>query len=594
MSDRLAVMAGGKVEQLGAPRDVYEHPETAFVADFLGVSNLMRARVLGDRRVDVGGVTLSAAQGDASAAGVVRLTIRPERVRIEPPATQGENRVPATIERFVYLGSTTQVFVALPGGDRVQALVANSGDVEEYDVGAAVTAHLPADALRILADDEPVTGVTDVVVVGAGLAGLAAARDLAARRRGRPRARGARPGRRPRRAGLRRRRAARAARRRARRAGAHGVPRARRGARPHARLDVHVRRGRDDLRPRRGRPPLGGRLPVRDGGGARRLRARRAALRRARRHRRSRRSRGRIRTRPASTTSSWAGWLRSVDALPSTVRAVEAGALALAAGSSERTSLLSELRKAAAVGDDGFYSYDLWESLQVAEGSAEVALRMAAELGDRVRLGAVVTAISVSSSGCRVTLDDGEEVRGGGGRVRAAGQRPPRRSRSTGSRRSGSPRCARSARRRRRRSSRSTTARSGRTSARTASPRASSCSDRRGRSARASSPGSCRPSASPGSRRPPRSTVWARCYAELERMYGPEAEQAATTRSCGCGRPIRSRAATRRTGGRATCCASARCTARTTRRSTCADRTSGSPATWRARCARVAPPPPRR
>jgi len=84
----------------------------------------------------------------------VRLTIRPERVRIEPPATSGENRVPATIERFVYLGSTTQVFVALPGGDRVQALIANSGDVDEYDVGAAVTAYLPADALRILADDE--------------------------------------------------------------------------------------------------------------------------------------------------------------------------------------------------------------------------------------------------------------------------------------------------------------------------------------------------------------------------------------------------------------------------------------------------------
>ena len=156
MSDRLAVMAGGKVEQLGVPRDVYEHPETAFVADFLGVSNLMRGRVVDGRHVDVGGVTLSAAQGEAR-PGVVRLTIRPERVRIEPPATPGENRVQATIERFVYLGSTTQVFVALPGGDRVQALVANSGDVDEYDVGAAVTAHLPADALRILADDEPVT-----------------------------------------------------------------------------------------------------------------------------------------------------------------------------------------------------------------------------------------------------------------------------------------------------------------------------------------------------------------------------------------------------------------------------------------------------
>jgi monoamine oxidase len=108
---------------------------------------------------------------------------------------------------------------------------------------------------------------------------------------------------------------------------------------------------------------------------------------------------------------SWAGWMRSVDALPSTLRAVEAGALALAAGSSERTSLLSELRKAAAVGDDGFYSYELWECFQVAEGSAEVALRMGAELGERVRHGAVATAISVSSGGCRVTLGSGEEVR---------------------------------------------------------------------------------------------------------------------------------------------------------------------------------------
>jgi spermidine/putrescine transport system ATP-binding protein len=153
MSDRLAVMAGGKIEQLGTPREVYENPETAFVADFLGVSNLMRARVVEGRNVDVGGVVLSAEHGEAQ-AGVVRLTIRPERVRIEPPTTEGDNRVPATIERFVYLGSTTQVFVVLPGGDRVQALVANSGDVEEYDVGAAVTAHLPADALRILADDE--------------------------------------------------------------------------------------------------------------------------------------------------------------------------------------------------------------------------------------------------------------------------------------------------------------------------------------------------------------------------------------------------------------------------------------------------------
>jgi spermidine/putrescine transport system ATP-binding protein len=153
MSDRLAVMLNGRVEQLGTPRDVYERPETAFVADFIGVSNLMRGRWLGPGRVEVSGIELEVT-GDSGGSGVARLAIRPERVRIESAGVTGENRVPATIERFVYLGSTTQVFVALPEGDRLQALVANAQDVEEYDVGEMVTAHLPQEALRILANED--------------------------------------------------------------------------------------------------------------------------------------------------------------------------------------------------------------------------------------------------------------------------------------------------------------------------------------------------------------------------------------------------------------------------------------------------------
>jgi spermidine/putrescine transport system ATP-binding protein len=154
MSDRLAVMVNGRVEQLGTPRDVYERPETAFVADFIGVSNLMRGHWLGPGRVEVAGVQLAVAASGGQTSAVARLAIRPERVRIEPPGDARGNRVPATIERFVYLGSTTQVFVVLPGGDRLQALVANAQDVEEYDVGASVVAHLPPDALRILANEE--------------------------------------------------------------------------------------------------------------------------------------------------------------------------------------------------------------------------------------------------------------------------------------------------------------------------------------------------------------------------------------------------------------------------------------------------------
>ncbi|MFY9579713.1 MAG: NAD(P)/FAD-dependent oxidoreductase [Gaiellaceae bacterium] len=104
-------------------------------------------------------------------------------------------------------------------------------------------------------------------------------------------------------------------------------------------------------------------------------------------------------------------WLRSVQALPSTIRRLEVAALALAGGSIERTSLLAELRKAAAVGDRTFYSYALWESHQVAEGSAEVAQRMARDLAERIRLRAAVRRIDVAPTACNVVLEDGERVR---------------------------------------------------------------------------------------------------------------------------------------------------------------------------------------
>jgi monoamine oxidase/putrescine oxidase len=104
------------------------------------------------------------------------------------------------------------------------------------------------------------------------------------------------------------------------------------------------------------------------------------------------------------------GWLRSVDALPAVVRALEVSSLYLAGGSIEFTSFLAKLRKAAAVGDPGFYTEAIWESHRVAEGSAEVALRMAAELDGRVRLGAEVTSVVAGAGGCSVSLTTGEKL----------------------------------------------------------------------------------------------------------------------------------------------------------------------------------------
>lgn len=101
-------------------------------------------------------------------------------------------------------------------------------------------------------------------------------------------------------------------------------------------------------------------------------------------------------------------WLREQGATPAVVRARELAMLALAAESVERTSLLSDLRKEAAVGGHGFYDYETWECLRVREGSATVALRMAEELGDRVRFGAPVTHVRVDGQRAQVTLATGE------------------------------------------------------------------------------------------------------------------------------------------------------------------------------------------
>jgi ABC-type Fe3+/spermidine/putrescine transport system ATPase subunit len=154
MSDRVAVMNGGRIEQAGSPREIYEQPETEFVADFLGVSNLMPGTAGGDGRVTVEGVTLEARQGDTRATGDVRLTIRPERVEIETAEAAGVNRLDATVSELVFLGSTTQVIVRTAGGATLQALLANTGTEPPFGRGDRVAAHLPPDALRVLAASE--------------------------------------------------------------------------------------------------------------------------------------------------------------------------------------------------------------------------------------------------------------------------------------------------------------------------------------------------------------------------------------------------------------------------------------------------------
>jgi spermidine/putrescine transport system ATP-binding protein len=164
MSDRVAVMSAGRIEQVGTPAEVYESPATVFVADFLGVSNLMDAVVEPDPThplthprthpehctVAVGDFRLHAGAGDLAASGPVKVVARPERVQLLEHGAERGNCLPGMVERTVYVGASVQVMVRLATGAQLQASIANTGDADSYQQGTPVAVHIPADALRIL------------------------------------------------------------------------------------------------------------------------------------------------------------------------------------------------------------------------------------------------------------------------------------------------------------------------------------------------------------------------------------------------------------------------------------------------------------
>jgi spermidine/putrescine transport system ATP-binding protein len=154
MSDRLAVMSEGKIEQIGPPKQVYEEPRSVYVADFLGVSNLMDAVAEGGNgarscRLRLGESVLDSAVGDIGARGPVKVVIRPERVLVEEREASVSNAVPGMVERVVYVGPVIQMIVRLAPGESIQAMVPNRGE-GQFAQGTPVMVCMPPDALRIL------------------------------------------------------------------------------------------------------------------------------------------------------------------------------------------------------------------------------------------------------------------------------------------------------------------------------------------------------------------------------------------------------------------------------------------------------------
>jgi spermidine/putrescine transport system ATP-binding protein len=167
MSDRLAVMNHGRIVQVGTPRDVYEEPADTYVADFLGAANLMKVSVTAPGTVKLDDWVLTSSRCGEGLSGTAHAVIRPERVRVEEHGSAGPNRIPALVERVMYLGAGSQVMLRLASGGQLQALIQNDNDAVPLAPGTPVHCYLPPDALRVLTNpgsdavpapaDEPLT-----------------------------------------------------------------------------------------------------------------------------------------------------------------------------------------------------------------------------------------------------------------------------------------------------------------------------------------------------------------------------------------------------------------------------------------------------
>ena len=122
MSDRIAIMNAGRIEQYGTPRDIYRHPSSIFVSDFVGATNLFRGSIsqVSDGEVtlqtEVGTLSLNRSEPGLQPGQRVALSVRPEAIRLAPGASEaGGNRITGTIAEIVYQGSSLRLRAVVQG-----------------------------------------------------------------------------------------------------------------------------------------------------------------------------------------------------------------------------------------------------------------------------------------------------------------------------------------------------------------------------------------------------------------------------------------------------------------------------------------------
>ena len=151
MSDRVAVMRDGVIEQLGAPREIYERPATEFVATFLGASNLIDAVALGPdgdgTLAETGSGRFRVATSGLSPGERLRLAVRPERVRIGPSSEPG---LPATVREVVYRGAAVHLLLESRGAALMAYVQNDSTLATSWSPGEEVSVSFAPESVVVL------------------------------------------------------------------------------------------------------------------------------------------------------------------------------------------------------------------------------------------------------------------------------------------------------------------------------------------------------------------------------------------------------------------------------------------------------------
>jgi ABC-type Fe3+/spermidine/putrescine transport system ATPase subunit len=145
LSDRIAILNQGRIVQVGAPLEVYEHPLNRFAAGFLGVANFLEGRVAavagGEARIDLAlGGQAVAGGGGMQAGAPVLIALRPEKVDVAPgDGEAGPNRLSGTVTSAVFSGSSTTYRVAV--GQQALAVFQQNSTARRFQPGDRVTLH---------------------------------------------------------------------------------------------------------------------------------------------------------------------------------------------------------------------------------------------------------------------------------------------------------------------------------------------------------------------------------------------------------------------------------------------------------------------